>query len=494
MSSSSSAAAAASSAPPPDDKEEGDGRNKVACVNPATGDIFVSHGEAYVEAGAVAAARRAHDLGSLAAGVAARIVAGGIGFPFKWKCVDDEQLGAWFAALRAYPHARTLRRGAYELHGYYPAGRCLSVMFDGPVVAAGADGGVTTSGPRPVLLTPADTPLLMGGAPAYVPFDREYNEIGGTIVDVFTEAARMAAVRKDEGRPPAELWRLPEVARFAVDKALRKYGEVTDFSLRHGLYGRVAGANLFKSNLARGLFELLGGTRILDPCAGWGCRLAGALTTPTVTRYLAFDPNPALVAGHQGLIRRFRAAAGGRYDVVSAPFEDGVIPPADVAAGFDLAFTSPPYFDLEVYEPPPAASGAGASVPLAPGAVVRQSIARHTGQAGWLTAWYFPMMSKAWAALVPGGHLAIYINDHVKAGEESLDLCFPMLAHAATLPDCRWVGVLGLEGETGRIRPLWLWRKGALSSPPPPLYSVLAAPYSSDAPAPPPAAQRRRFA
>jgi hypothetical protein len=86
--------------------------------------------------------------------------------------------------------------------------------------------------------------------------------------------------------------------------------QVTDYSLRLGQYGRVDGANLFKAHLARALYELcgidaaVGGTgRILDPCAGWGDRLVGALATPGCRRYLAFDPNPALVPAHGEAIR-----------------------------------------------------------------------------------------------------------------------------------------------------------------------------------------------
>jgi hypothetical protein len=369
-----------------------------------------------------------------------------------------------------------------------------------------------------------DVKILLCQGAAFKPFDKLYNERGANVVDFFTESARMAARRRDSSLPPVDEWRLPNIARAVVAKAIRKFGEVTDYSLRHGQYGVLKGAcNLFHANLARSLIHLFGGTRVLDPCAGWGDRLIGAMASPGVTRYLAFDPNTALVKGHTEMIQMFSSRAPGKgvYNVVCAPFEHGIIPEQDlpytetnqgkgerdhvgkeeksgmIRGGFDLILTSPPYFDLEIYEDVSSSSSLSSSMSVTTGKEeviekgLNQSIVT-SGSKGlnpWLTDWYFPMMSKAWAALVPGGHMAIYINDHEvkeevqkEKGLTDLDICVPMLTHAATLDSCEWVGCLGIEGETGSNRPLWIWRKGDLNengygpdcSSVPPLYSLLA--------------------
>ena len=82
--------------------------------------------------------------------------------------------------------------------------------------------------------------------------------------------------------------------------------------------------------------------------------------------------------------------------------------------------------------------------------------------------------------------MAIYINDHRGAGADArgagaLLMCLPMLRHAgAALPGAVWLGALGIQGETGTVRPLWLWRKGAAiagaggATTPAPLYVLLA--------------------
>jgi hypothetical protein len=505
---------------------------------------YSQRGRVYVSVEQVRDAAAGGSLGRLKADFTSRVVAGEVPFPYKRACIPEAQVREWFALLRRYHSGVRLEFGDYPLHGYYPgrpgvfeASVCapLRVALEGGPLPSGTL-VVDVPGPSRAVLDGAAAKDLAGCGPALLPFEHAFNELGSALVDYFSEPARMAAVRKDEGAPPLELWRREDVARFAVDKAVRKYGELSEFSLRHGLYGKVAGCNLFKCHLASAIYTLLGGTRILDPCAGWGDRLLGAMGTPAVRRYLAFDPNPALVPCHGGMIRAFAAIAGGSYAVVPLPFEEGVVPPPAVAAvagadggdaagaaapaagpDFDLVMTSPPYYDLELYEDEvrkgavkpaqaqaahgegtgvgasagagaaAAASGAGAS---SSGAAVtsKQSTVTHPSLEEWLREWYFPMMQKAWLQLRPGGHLAFYINDH--AGKEAPDgsgrkegqilMCLPMLQYAGThLPDCVWVGTLGIQGETGAVRPLWVWRKGTALLPNAagevaPLYAMLA--------------------
>jgi len=88
--------------------------------------------------------------------------------------------------------------------------------------------------------------------------------------------------------------------------------------------------------------------------------------------------------------------------------------------------------------------------------------------------------------------MAIYINDHAAKAPgpaapgtvappppEDIDVCAPMLQFAAEhLPGCLWVGVLGIEGEKGQVRPLWVWRRddegAAAPVPLPPIHALAA--------------------
>jgi len=437
------------------------------------------HGLEYVPRPSVAWARMVggDPLDNMIEYVGRLIESGECPFPYKRAYTSQVQVLTWFSSLVRLSTEADLSRAPFELHGVIHARGAVQCITRG--LESGEGGELYLRHPQTVWVhlgpTAADGPglvnakKLMDVGPAFKPFDRVHNEAGGEIVDYFTERARMAARRRDAPLPPEEEWRLPEAARAIVDRAIGKYGEVTERSLRRGQYGVLNSVcNIFHANLARSLIYLLGGTRMLDPCAGWGDRLIGAMACPGVTRYLAFDPNAALVEGHAEIVRTFShlAPGKGRYEVVCAPFEDGRLP----IELFNLVLTSPPYFDLEIY------TGCGQSIARAAG-----------GLEGWLVSWYCPMLEKAWDSLQEGGHLAIYINDHVVRedrrwqGQEDLHICGPMLQHAASLPSCEWVGALGIEGETQSVRPLWVWRKGGLSAEGygragtrvPPLYAAL---------------------
>lgn len=430
-----------------------------ACDLVVTGsDEYVApHGHEYVHATEVMKHESDRSIHAVIERITRMIVAGELPFPYRRYCMRPAAILAGFTALRSSDPLRLLRFETYKLHGYIDAGRRARVMCDGPMAS---DGSVSPD-VQECLMSPSQLQHVMRMHAVLLPHDAELNETCCNLVDYFTEDARMDAVRKGEPAAPTSMWQRPEVAKSVVEKAVRKYHEITDFSLRQGMYGRVGTCNLFKPNLARSLYTLLGGTRILDMCAGWGCRLIGALACAGVQRYVACDPNRALVPGHARIMTTFAPASSAQCTVLCTPFETAELPAVDKEAGFNLALTSPPYFDLEVYESAQQSVEDG------------QSIASHPTLSSWLKDWYFPVLLRAWTLLNDGAHLALYINDHARDGEETLEICYPMLQYASTLPGCRWVGVIGVEGETQLVRPLWVWRKGALATPPPPLYARL---------------------
>jgi hypothetical protein len=123
----------------------------------------------------------------------------------------------------------------------------------------------------------------------------------------------------------------------------------------------------------------------------------------------------------------------GHYEIQMIPFENSVIEET-----FDLAFTSPPFFDLEIYSEEDT-----------------QSISKYSSLDTWLTKWLFPMMLKAWNTLVIGGHLALYIND-----SQGYDICRKMITYGSTLLNNEWIGIIGIESETvGKYRTLYVWKK-----------------------------------
>lgn len=127
--------------------------------------------------------------------------------------------------------------------------------------------------------------------------------------------------------------------------------------VHHRQYIDVAKANTgtqvaheFRPALARDIYlnNCKKGARVLDPCAGWGGRMMGFAAAGLGGEYFATDPSSKTYAGLLKL-KDFLLSAENFSDVEinihDQPFEDLQVP----QNYFDFAFTSPPYFDTEIY-------------------------------------------------------------------------------------------------------------------------------------------------
>jgi hypothetical protein len=101
----------------------------------------------------------------------------------------------------------------------------------------------------------------------------------------------------------------------------------------------------FDANTCRDLLQEFGGGRVLDPCHGWGGRLVGALLAD-VDSYTGVDPSDEASAGVQKIADAYREyAPDTEVTLLKQCFEDTNLE----KESFDLAITSPPYFDVEQY-------------------------------------------------------------------------------------------------------------------------------------------------
>jgi tRNA1(Val) A37 N6-methylase TrmN6 len=103
----------------------------------------------------------------------------------------------------------------------------------------------------------------------------------------------------------------------------------------------------FPASLARDLInEFAEGGRVLDPCAGWGGRLVGFLASDA-TEYDGTDASPYQCDGDQLIYDTFRDVTQGdkTVTITCSPFEKRTLR----NDYYDMAITSPPYFDTEKY-------------------------------------------------------------------------------------------------------------------------------------------------
>jgi len=275
-----------------------------------------------------------------------------------------------------------------------------------------------------------------GGYCLLISSDADYWDMD-IITDYFTEKPRMQARRSLDKKSISEMWPdrtlLTEMARAAFDsEETKKYGLCT-LSLRESLYKCANECTQFKSSLAVSVLGLLQTKRVLDISAGWGDRLLAALAMD-LERYVGADPNTALKPGHEAMLKRF-AQDKDRFKVIYAPFED-----ADLGLEmFDTIFTSPPFFNFEVYSNLPG-----------------QSVQNFKDQLSWTVDFLFASLRKAWKHLSPDGYMAIHIADVYKT-----KVCEAMCLFCEwQLEKCKYIGLLGSAGSVSeKVRPIWVFQK-----------------------------------
>jgi hypothetical protein len=198
-------------------------------------------------------------------------------------------------------------------------------------------------------------------------------------------------------------------------------------------------ATTFMPGYAKAMYEYNNARRVLDPCAGWGDRLTGASVAACVERYVAFDPNRSLRPGYTEIMQHMghelrevsetalRFSNG--FEVHSLPFEQGALALADQS--FDLVFTSPPFFDYEMYSD------------------------ANPRYSSWIDEFYRPLFFHSSRCVVSGGIVAIHVGD-TSAGQ--IEKFLHEEVHKFT--PLRMIGKVGLKGMVSdKIRTVWIFRK-----------------------------------
>ena len=111
-----------------------------------------------------------------------------------------------------------------------------------------------------------------------------------------------------------------------------------------------------------------GGSRILDLCSGWAGRLLGFWAAQNTTHYVGVDPNCRLKPRYDAMVSWLRqhSQIANSSDAESpqlpksvefiqsgaerTEWADRLLAEKSGSASFDVVFTSPPYFDTEVYD------------------------------------------------------------------------------------------------------------------------------------------------
>jgi len=135
----------------------------------------------------------------------------------------------------------------------------------------------------------------------------------------------------------------------------------------------------FKPSTAKYIYKLFNAKNVLDPTAGWGGRMLGAMSLGIA--YTGIDTNVNLKAGYDAMMCQFYSQGD-----VKMIWEDCL--KVDYSKiKYDLVLTSPPYVNMELYEECPLFN---------PKTFYKE--------------WLIPLMDKVFEHLEPGGHMCFNIS------------------------------------------------------------------------------------
>jgi 16S rRNA G966 N2-methylase RsmD len=179
---------------------------------------------------------------------------------------------------------------------------------------------------------------------------------------------------------------------------MNRYGKITYHLLREYIYKNTKECSNFNVTIVVSLLQLFKPKHWLDFSAGWGDRLIGAIAYGKC-KYTGVDPSECMndkINGYTKIINTLVSNKNDRhkYKIIKSGFETLTKKeiPDDT---YDLIFTSPPFFDLEIYEDKTV-----------------QSISKYNSLNKWLNGFLYPSLRICYRALEKKGVLALYISDY----------------------------------------------------------------------------------
>lgn len=145
--------------------------------------------------------------------------------------------------------------------------------------------------------------------------------------------------------------------------------------------GGLSSVTKYRTVTAKAIVQIFAARSVLDPCAGWGGRMLGALAAGAT--YVGCEPDPNTARGLRAILadEAIPAAFSEHAKIIERPAEVAVSSQEKV----DLVLTSPPYYNLELYTSGP------------------QSVTNYPTWVEWSENWLRPLILTCLGRIHEGG-------------------------------------------------------------------------------------------
>ena len=198
------------------------------------------------------------------------------------------------------------------------------------------------------------------------PFNISATEVAGMKV-LRKHMRHFHSVRNYKGHSVESLWTQPcleKALRFNRAQHSTPYASeiIRSLSFANGL-GKVT---MYRPLMAKKVVSYLANkdgltdVRVLDVCAGWGGRMIGAKSVGIKVHYTGIDPCEKTYAALRAIRDELELT---NVTIINKPAEVA-LQELDPGAGatYDIALTSPPYYNLEIYSDEPTQSVSSSAV------------------------------------------------------------------------------------------------------------------------------------
>ena len=215
------------------------------------------------------------------------------------------------------------------------------------------------------------------------------NEELNNVTDFFTENCRIIC-RFGKYASPLEYW--GKNKNNLLSESYKKYNKLDINFIRDKIYERTKLCNNFRISVAITVLGFFNARKWLDISAGWGDRLIAAIAFD-VQLYCAVDPNDCLHTEYKKIIDMLvPLEKKHKYILIKDGFETAKLPDTK----FDLVFSSPPFFDLEIYSESE-----------------KDSLKKYSDVDRWYNEFLLKSLKKAYDYLEVNGHMVLYMGEGI---------------------------------------------------------------------------------
>lgn len=215
------------------------------------------------------------------------------------------------------------------------------------------------------------------------------------ITDFFTGHIRNNCAVRGYAAPTEVFMRATQkIASTAIDFCIRHNTNLNCKALYDALYIiKVRQCTNFRVSVAMAIYDFFHASVVYDPCAGWGDRAIAAALSSSVKCYTGTDTNTKLKEGYQDIRSFFQQhRPETTISLYHIPAEDMKLVDDDKKP--DLIFTSPPFFDYEIYDTDS----------------LTQCARKYSTIEQWTKEWLIPLALQNYEMLQLGGHMVYHLS------------------------------------------------------------------------------------